>query len=484
MPERIDPIWPVIAALMAAAVLGAMSLATGFGLLKISTTVGNSATVMIFLLVVGPLVALATFLSPRIAIAATFAAFFAGPEETRAAIFFFGILVILGRIAVGRTPIAWSPPLWWAAAFASWSFVLIGYAVEPNLATKEVVLLFAGVVFACIVLAACRTMDDARWIAGVFVLVGAAITARAFTDLSQLKTTFQGASVEGRLAGDFGSPNQLGSFCAMATFVAAGLALGGRTVITRIGAALAMAVLLLGLTFSLSRGAWIGSIAGFVFLLLSLRQARRIALAIGLPMILIAWALGSFAAENTQIKVITQRLGALTFTSPYDARPAIWDEALREIRTRPWTGYGPGSFPVSSLRAGAETRSTYALHAHNIFLNVGAESGLPALAMLLGLIGALALAGRRALRGARERGDFRDAAFIAGVLAALVSVLGQAFVDYTLRNVVIYVALWGLIGILLVARRTASGQTRRHDRHRRDPLFGSEQAVRRSRPSG
>jgi hypothetical protein len=66
---------------------------------------------------------------------------------------------------------------------------------------------------------------------------------------------------------------------------------------------------------------------------------------------------------------------------------------------------------------------------------------------------ALAFAGRRAARGALARGDPRSRAVVGGLCAALITVVGQGFVDYTLRNVVIFITLWGLIGLLLVARR-------------------------------
>jgi len=148
-------------------------------------------------------------------------------------------------------------------------------------------------------------------------------------------------------------------------------------------------------------------------------------------------------------------LGALTFASPYDDRRQIWAEAIREMKAKPWLGYGPGDFPVSSLRTGSDTSSVYALHAHNLWLTWGAETGIPAVAIIVGLTAAVGFAARRATRGANNRGDREDRAIVVGVTAALITVLGQGLVDYTLRNVVIFTALWGLIGALLVARREA-----------------------------
>ena len=451
--ERLDPIWSVAALLMGAALIALVSVLMGAGLIDVSSRFNKPMPVIVLVLVLGPIVALATFVTPRIAIAAVFIAFLAGPGPTKAAIAFFGVLVVLSRIAVGRTPLSWSPPLWWAAALCSWTLVVLGSAVDPVLATKETYLVLTGVLFACIVLAACRTIDDVRWVLGMIVLTATVITARALTDAGQLAATDRRTEVLGRAHGVFGSPNQLGSFCAMTAFCAIGLALGARSRLGRWLSVVAAGVLLAGLTFSLSRGAWIGTIVGLLFLLVAMKEARRVAVVIGLPLVVLAWTVGSFTPGNTQIRVITQRVGALTFASPYDARPAIWSEAWREIREKPWTGEGPGDFPVSSLRAGAATSSVYALHAHNIWLNLGAESGSPAVGIVIGLMIALAFAGRRAARGALARGDPRSRAVVGGLCAALITVVGQGFVDYTLRNVVIFITLWGLIGLLLVARR-------------------------------
>jgi len=453
--ERTDPLWSALAFLIGAGALAGISTITGVGLIHVSTTLNKPAPVVLLVLVLLPAVVLGTFSSPRIAVAAVMAAFIAGPSPTKAAVFFFAALVILSRIAVGKTPIVWSPTLWWAIALFSWTLISLGSAVAPPLATKAVAVLFAGILLAIVVLAACRSMKDARWIVGAFVLVAAVLVGRALSHLGQLQAIAGTTQVNNRLTGEFGSPNQLGSFCDLGAFAAVGLAFGARTRLGRLGATLAFGVIVTGLMFSLSRGAWIGAILALVYLLFALREARTVAIAIGAPMIVVAWLIGSFAPGNTQIRVITQRVGTITFASPYDNRKQIYAEAIREIKTRPWVGYGPGDFTVSSLRAGSEASSVYALHAHNLWLTWGAETGIPAVLIIIGLTAALGFAAKRAAEGAESRGDRRDRAVVAGVTAALITVVGQGFVDYTLRNVVIFMALWILVGVVLVMRRDA-----------------------------
>jgi O-antigen ligase len=260
-------------------------------------------------------------------------------------------------------------------------------------------------------------------------------------------------------------PNELGAFCAIGALVAAGLALGGRSRAGRFLAGAAMLVLLAGLTLSFARGAWIGLALGLVYLLWALPRARRAAVVIGVPLVVAAALAGSFStAGQTQIQVVGERVGAITTTSPYDNRREIWREAEREIREDPWTGKGPGNFPVSSVRAASAVSTVYAEHAHNLALTWGAESGLPALVLIGGLVVALGAAANRAARAAKSLGDARDRALVAGIVAALVAVLGQGLVDYTLRNAIIFLAVWALVGALLTARRelvsAADGSTR------------------------
>jgi O-antigen ligase len=178
------------------------------------------------------------------------------------------------------------------------------------------------------------------------------------------------------------------------------------------------------------------------------------------------FALWSFLPKNQQVQVVTQRAEAFTTLSPYDDRDSIWREARREIRADPWTGQGPGNFIIASARAGSEASTISAFHAHNIFLNWAAESGLPAAAIILLFAFALVNAGRVASRGSLARGDPGDRAIVIGIGGALLTVFFQGFVDYTLGNSVVHIAFWGMVGAMLVASRDAGLGARRDLRSR------------------
>ena len=119
------------------------------------------------------------------------------------------------------------------------------------------------------------------------------------------------------MTGTFVHPNELGAFCAMGALVAAGLALGGRSRARRLLAGATMLILLAGLTLSFARGAWIGLALGLLYLLWTLPSARRAAVVIGVPLVVIAALAGSFStAGKTQIQVVGERVGAIKATSP------------------------------------------------------------------------------------------------------------------------------------------------------------------------
>jgi O-antigen ligase len=367
------------------------------------------------------------------------------------------LMIVVRRLALGQTPLAWSSALYVPVALMAWMLISLFSALDETLAIKQLISVAGGVTFACVILASCRGLRDLRVFLGGFVISTTVLAATALSSRQDFSgASYEGAQVlRGRLQGAFEHPNQLGALCAMATPVAAGFALGGRSRRVRIAAAVMLVVILAALALSLARGAWLGAAVAAVFMVVTLPEARQKLLTFGVPVALVFALLFSFMPNNEPVQVVTQRAEAFTTLSPYDDRDSIWREALREIKADPWTGQGPGNFVVASSRAGSEASTVSAFHAHNLFLNWGAESGLPA-AMLLGLFAiALAAASRTASRATRRRGDPADRAIVIGVAGALLTALAQGAVDYTHGNSVVHIALWGLIGALLVAERDA-----------------------------
>jgi O-antigen ligase len=370
-------------------------------------------------------------------------------------------LVVLRRLGEGTTPLAWAPPLWWLLGLVAWSVIALASAADSGLAARQTGLVVGELAFACAVVGACRSPRHARLLMGVFSAVGVVVAVTAAGAGQRLESGYGGALVIGRPEGVFNQPNELGAFCAMALMVAVGLAMGAETRRGRWLAGGAAALVALALLVSLSRGAWIGVALALLVLLAMLPEARRALAAAGVPLLVVALAVGAFAPSNPQVRVVGERARALVSTrNPYDDRPAIWAEAGNQITADPWTGQGPGSFPVVSGRATSETGTAYADHAHSVLLTFAAETGVPAAVFLLGLHVHVFLLARRAARRARAGGRRREAALIAGLATGLVTVAGQGMVDYTLRAAVILTAAVGLLGVLLAMARAEAGEPR------------------------
>lgn len=441
----------------------AASAVLGVALMAVAARFEDAAPWVLVAPPLAALVVVAVFSMPVLAAVGVFATFpvgtigipaFALPlQVVEAAVIASAVVVALKRLAAGRAPLPWSPVLWWALVLVGWTLVILPSAVDEGLAVKQVLSLAGGLLFASVVLGACANLRDVRVMLAGFVAVSVLISALALLEGSRFQAAYGGALVGGRLQGAFDHPNQLGSLSAMGMILSVGLAVASRTRGARAAAVGATGIIAVGLALSLSRGAWIGAALGLIFVLSRLREARRALLMLLVPIFVAAplvWSLGSFRLET---EIVGERARSLTVLSPYDSRRAIYGEAVREIRERPITGQGPGGFPVASVRSAARHATVSAEHAHNLLLTWGAESGVPAVLLIFGLAVGLGVAASRAGRGALRLGGHRDRALVVAIAGGLVSVAGQGAFDYTLRNSIINLATWGLVGGLLACRR-------------------------------
>ncbi|HSL19940.1 MAG TPA: O-antigen ligase family protein [Vicinamibacterales bacterium] len=184
----------------------------------------------------------------------------------------------------------------------------------------------------------------------------------------------------------------------------------------RIWTALVMPALLVALSLTLTRSAWVGTFVGLA-VLFSLRDFRMIAV---LPIVA---ALFVALAPAT----VTDRVYSMfDVNDPSNRdRVAMVRSGARMVQDRPLTGVGPNMIP----RVYAEYRDASAVnamnpHLHNVPLQIAAERGLPALAAWVWF---LVVAVRDLWRRFRAT-DMPSLA--AGALAALASMLAAGFFEY------------------------------------------------------
>jgi O-antigen ligase len=207
----------------------------------------------------------------------------------------------------------------------------------------------------------------------------------------------------------------------------------------RVWPALVMPALVVALALTLSRNAWVGACAA-VGLLLILRDFRLSAL---LPVAIAA--LFAFAPGN-----VTDRM-----VSMFDVRDptnqdrlAMAEVGVRMVSAEPLTGVGPNMVP----RVYDRYRPPYAVnetnpHLHNVPLQIAAERGLPALAVWIWFVAALAMALFRAF------GDGTHRVLTATALAAIAAMLTAGMFEYNFGDSEFLMLFLVLVTLPFAARR-------------------------------
>jgi O-antigen ligase len=171
---------------------------------------------------------------------------------------------------------------------------------------------------------------------------------------------------------------------------------------TRVAAALGLVVLTLGFVWSGSRGGFIAlsAVAAFiVFGYSSIPLRWRVS----------ATALVAVVVLTTASDHYWQQMGTITSDTDYNhtsetGRLQIWSRGIGYMLANPLLGVGPNSFPAAegTLSPLAE-RQQFGIGvrwnaAHNSFVQIGAEGGVPALALFVAIIASAFAALRRAGR--------------------------------------------------------------------------------------
>lgn len=179
--------------------------------------------------------------------------------------------------------------------------------------------------------------------------------------------------------------------------------------------------LLLMLLFSQSRSGWLGMIAGIMVLLALWQQAaelpatRRRLVWLLLGIILAGGVLALWIGPEQWQQIIEEppRQTAVGTLTTIRFRLELWTWAVAGIQDFPFSGMGLGSFRQAVWRFyPLSIPSSYDIaHAHNIFLQVALDLGLPGLIAYLGLLLVAAHTGWRTVR--------RDPALRPGVIGLL-----------------------------------------------------------------
>jgi putative inorganic carbon (HCO3(-)) transporter len=216
-----------------------------------------------------------------------------------------------------------------------------------------------------------RTLEQFVWVLSVASAIAGALAIR------NLLTGF-----DTRATPTYGDPNDLAYI--LSTTLPLTLWLLRRRGPQRLAVLALVAVIGIADVLTLSRGAAVGLGCALVWALVTHRAQLR---ALAAPLLIVAACIGVVALTQQARITVALRDKGIVAASNVDHRFDAWRSALLIIEAHPLIGVGPGNFQLYTAtvdnRPPAPADPTVV---HNTYLEVGAEIGLPALALLLAYV--------------------------------------------------------------------------------------------------
>jgi len=178
-------------------------------------------------------------------------------------------------------------------------------------------------------------------------------------------------------AWDFGDSNGFAVSVLISLPLGCCLLLERRPLWERLFCFLSLVVMVVALLLGASRGGFLGLVAACLVLIWRSRRRGRYAAVT----IVLAGAIGLAPISPLQ-RLLHPRQGD---TQAVENRENAWRAGFRMVEAHPLTGIGLGAFKAMML-AYADTEARRAFVAHNTYLEVAAEMGLPSLLVFLALL--------------------------------------------------------------------------------------------------
>lgn len=264
-------------------------------------------------------------------------------------------------------------------------------------------------------------------------LFGVNILAREWVDGAQ----FPGLTV--RVFSTLENPNLLAGFLVTMMAIAGGMGCKASSVKER--SILFSLVVVFGscLILTYSRGAWLSLLA--VIAVYGILCNRKIFwLFILLP---IAMVVGHDAVLERIMSILNPTDTSSTL------RLALWESTWAMIMDKPIFGIGWGAYwlvyPEYDFFLNNVTIKIF--HAHNMYLNIAAEIGIPGLVAFLSIMyGHI----RLALSVIKEADEYWCSGLILGIIAAITGMIINGFTDYVMFNIQLSMLYWFLNGLIVI----------------------------------
>jgi len=255
---------------------------------------------------------------------------------------------------------------------------------------------------------------------------------------------------QGRIFATFFNVNAFAAYLAMAAPIGAYLVLTEARPLGQLLAGWGLLLVTMALAMTGSRGGWLAALlatGGAAWVSARAGDWRRVAVRIGLILLTglllvgFLWATQPAAIENPLERFFSVTMGLKTSAS---GRWSYWLGAVKLIGQHPWLGTGPGTFASSFQRV--QSDGSYARYAHNLYLQMAAETGVAGAAAFLAFAGSLAWLAVRS-----SRPFARVAAISAGAL------LLHGLIDFS-WEIAANQWLWCLLAGMILACRRLEGR--------------------------
>ena len=306
-------------------------------------------------------------------------------------------------------------------ALALWSALSATWAESSGGALTSTLTYVLNMLLLPITMVAVRRREHLYWVLGAFL--AGAIISTAYGFVSPSAT----GAVQGRLAGGIGDANEQAAVLVAAIPIAISLGAAMRRPALRLLCWSGGIFCLIGVFTTLSRGG-----------LIALGCVMAAAVAFG----------GRWRAKAAVLLAVTV-LGTVTYyfavaplaarqrvtMSSTSGRSDIWRVGWRMVQAHPLTGVGSGNFQAASVHyvQGIGTLTSAFLivdvpHvAHNVYLELLADLGIPGLIAFLGVAGFSMLAAGKAARRFERQGDVAMELVARCMVFALVSFMAADF---------------------------------------------------------
>ncbi len=349
-----------------------------------------------------------------------------------------------------------------AALFIAWAVISMSWAEDPGVAASSAQRFALNALLIPIVYTAIAEPKHVRWVASALVAGGAAAAIYGLSVIpsaAEASDSVTAAADLNRISGTVGDPNLLASLLLVGMIMAIALALDrGQPGAIRLLCSGAATVCFVAIVATVSRGGII-ALGAALIAAVAFAGKRRGRTALGVAIfatLAIAYVL-AFASES--------QIARLENADGGSGRTDIWKVGWRMVEANPGHGVGAGNFNVSSVHyllvePGAVARSSYIVDtpavAHNMYLEVLAELGIPGLVLFLLILIICTAAAVRAASAFDRCGEGGLALIARGVAVSLCAMMAADFFLAAEYGKLLWLLLSLGPALLAVARRTES----------------------------